>query len=213
MIIPLAQFDISKYESSGFGPQTPDLLLSKLMYSIQSFSAAKLNSSVEQRTEIKLRAALNALVYEGHKHSAACSENSRKTSISYFLPRLSEIVIADENELDLVLIQNKLVVFAPKMDTPSSIPAFVSKLNDLTYSSKGAKTWLVDLSAVEKMPFELFGYLIGLKMALARDEIELELMWLKINAVPQELMESTQNHFNLYSKGAFLLSKTNSDSQ
>lgn len=204
MKIPQEDFDLSENDSCATGSETPELLFSRLLLSVQSLSNSELGDSIEHDTQLKLRAILNSLVHDG----LIKDEDSKATpNSSLKLPKLSEINIALDSGLELVHIQNQLVIFAPHIDESTNVVDLIRCLNRLTNRSHGARTWILDLSLVNIIPFELFGYLIGLKLTLNRLQIKLDLMWLKAEAVPQELRSSITEHFQLYSKGAFLLSR------
>ena len=109
--------------------------------------------------------------------------------------------------LDLVLLEKQLVVIAPRIDHQMALTNFMARLNTLMDQSHGARAWILDLSTVKNITFELFGFLIGLKLALNKLQIKLDLLWLRTEAVSQELLEAIEANFELHAKGAFLISR------
>lgn len=199
MQLPLEQFDISEYDSSAVNSEMPAFLLSKIADRLRTASC---HIESEQVIETKMRAVLNTLVNEGLRQSGFLRD-----STPAILPRLAEVVLQRKMGLDVAILQKKLVCFAPSIHSHNAVEKFARTLNYLIDQAYNTKTWILDLSAISMIPFELFGYLIGLKHNLSRLNIQLELLWLRQDAVPSELLQSIQENFNLSSKGTFLISK------
>lgn len=206
MHIPLEHFDISVYDSTVISLKTPEWLMTKTSTVLEALIESSADGIPEENMEIKLRAVLNGLVHEGLKQNA-WSKAQLEEAVSFSIPKLSEIAVERKPMFDLVRYHNQLVVLIPKLNETSGIAELIDSLNMLIDQSRGARTWLLDLSLVTKVPFELFGYLIGLKHTLTRTQIGLDLLWLRKDAVPAELTEAVQKNFNLHKKGSFLLSR------
>lgn len=206
MDIALDQFDLSVYDSSDINLSTPEWLLSKLLLVLEALTDTTPDAIPEEHTELKLRAVLDSLVHEGLKQKA-WTKAQLESAVSMPLPRLTEIYVERKGELDLVRFHQQLVVLVPNLDDSTAVGELLSWLNSLVDQARVSRTWILDLSLVDKVPFELFGYLIGLKHTLTRKQIGLDLLWLRRDAVPLELLDAVQKSFNLYKKGAFLLSR------
>lgn len=199
----IQSFDITQLDSGAFDSGIPDRLRRFLL---KEAGLERKLSCEDQAEECRLQLVTNALV---------AVNLLNKSKPPRWAQNLEDLILGDgeyapaqvrtQCNLRYIRLDSWIVIQLPRIVSSEHCQRVISDLNDLYDLQGSAHQWILDFSAVDLFPSELFAYLIGFNRGLKLLHQEIVMLWMRRDFIPASLLPAVSRHFNLVKRGTFLI--------
>lgn len=206
MSLESSQFDIRQMNSNAISLQTPREIGQGLLPFLDLIIQGLPDN--DESLELRLRAVVNILVI-----SKLAAEHDRQD-----LDRAKQIITSETEKVingSVQRIKNLSVITIDKwtnihMDSCLGYDthSLGSNLSELIDRVGPTDHYILDCSNLKIIDLQFAGFLIGLQKMLHDWDRKMSLVWLSKDIITPVVMNALVDKFNLYKKGAFLLSTT-----